>query len=182
MKLSIRVGDDVDKYIRKLEQFTDATDGMLKATIYPGAKVIADEIRNAIEELPEIKTNPRETKGSGTKRPKDNRKRSRHPKPAGVTKVEKEGLLDGLGIAGMRYDGSLLNAKIGMDGYNKHVTEKWPKGHPNAMIARSVESGTSFRQKTPFIMPTVRKNKARAENEMKREFDEQAAKQWNQGG
>lgn len=182
MKLSIRVGDDVDKYIRKLEQFADATDGMLKATIYPGAEVIADEMRKAIEELPEIKTSPRETKGSGTKRPKDNRTRSKRPKPAGVTKVEKEGLLDGLGIAGMRYDGSLLNAKIGMDGYNKHVTDKWPKGHPNAMIARSVESGTSFRQKTPFIEPTARKNKARAENEMKREFDKQAAKQWNQGG
>lgn len=182
MKTNIRVGAGIDQYIKKLEDFTDATDGMLKATIYPGAKVIADEMRSAIKDLPEIKTTPRETKGSGVKRPKDIRKRPKRTMPAGVTRVEKEGLLDGLGISGMRYDGSLLNAKLGMDGYNKHVTEKWPKGHPNAMIARSVESGTSFRKKTPFVDPTVRKNKARAENEMKREFDEQAAKQWNQGG
>lgn len=180
MRLSINVGGDIERYIRNLEAFADATDGMLKATIYPGAKVIADEMRKAIDKLPEIKTNPRETKGSGVKRPKDTRKREHRKKPAGVTRVEKEGLLDGLGIAGMRYDGSLLNAKIGMDGYNKHVTEKWPKGHPNAMIARSVEAGTSFRQKTPFIQPTARKYKNRAEKSMAKEFNNQVKKNWRQ--
>ena len=179
MKAAIRIGKDIDQYISKLEKFSDATEGMLKATIYPGAKVIADEMRTAIQELPEIKTTPREGKGTGVKRPKDNRKRSNRQKPKGVTRVEKEGLLDGLGITGMRYDGTLLNAKIGMDGYNKHVTEKWTKGHPNAMIARSVESGTSFRQKTPFIEPTARKYKSKVEHEMKQEFDKQAAKHWN---
>lgn len=182
MNATIRIGRDIDQYIKNLERFSNATDDMLKATIYPGAKVIADEMRKAIHDLPEINTTPRETKGSGVKRPKDTRTRSNRNRPKGVTRVEKEGLLEGLGIAGMRYDGSILNAKIGMDGYNKHVTDKWPKGHPNAMIARSVESGTSFRQKTPFIQPTASKNKSRAENEMAKEFDKQAAKHWNQGG
>ena len=179
MKLTVRVGKEVDQYIRSLEKFTDATDGMLKTTIYPGAEVIADEIREAIKELPEIKQSPKETGKKATTGKKDtrkNRQRSTGKKAAGVTKVDKEGLLDGLGITKMRYDGSLLNAKIGMDGYNKHVTDKYPKGHPNAMIARSVESGTSFRQKTPFIKPTVTAQKSRAEHRMAAEFDKQVAK------
>ena len=185
MKMNLRVGKGVDTYIRKLENFADASDGMLRATIYPGAKVIADEIRNAIEELPEIDRTPRDKSSEPKVRRPDNRKqrqRNHGKKQKGVTRLEKEGLLEGLGIAKMRYNGSLLNTKIGMDGYNKHVTEKWPKGHPNVMIARSVENGTSFRQKTPFISTTARANKHRAERHMKAEFDKQAAKQWNQGG
>lgn len=179
MKLSIEVGKGIEKYIQRLEQFEEASDGILKATIYPGAKIIADELRKAVESLPEIKTNPKETKSKGTPRPKDTRKRDRRPKPAGVTKVEKEGLLDGLGIAKMRFDDSdILNAKIGMDGYNKHVTPKWPKGHPNIMIARSVEHGTSFRQKTPFIEPTARKYKDIAEQKMAHAFDNEVQKYW----
>lgn len=180
MKLSINVGAEMEKYVKNLEAFANATDGMLKATIYPGAKVMADEMREAIRELPEITVQTRKRKGSNVKRPKDTRKRTGKKRQAGITKVEKEGLLEGLGITSMRYNGSLLNAKIGMDGYNKHITEKWPKGHPNAMVARSLESGTSFRQKTPFIAPTAQKFKDKAERNMAKEFDEQVKKNWKQ--
>lgn len=183
MKTTVRVGKNIDKYIKNLEDFSNATDGMLKATIYPGAKVMADEMRKAIKELPELKTS--EGDKNPTKKsvnsPKDTRKRQARAKPSGITRVEREGLLEGLGITSMRYDGSLLNAKIGMDGYNKHVTDKWPKGHPNAMVARSLEAGTSFRKKTPFIEPTARKYRTQAEKAMAEEFNQQVTKNWNGG-
>lgn len=183
MKTTVRVGKNIEKYIKNLEDFSDATDGMLKATIYPGAKVMADEMRKAIEALPELKTSERETKTTkkSVNSKKDTRKRQARAKPSGITRVEREGLLEGLGITGMRYGGSLLNNKVGMDGYNKHVTDKWPKGHPNAMVARSLEAGTSFRKKTPFIGPTARKFRAQAEQAMAKEFDQQVTKNWNGG-
>lgn len=174
----ITVGKEINDYIRALDKFTDATDGMIRWTIYPGAEKITDKIREAIEELPEIDRKMRESKGSSVKRPKDKRKRTGKI-PKGVTQVEREGLLDGLGIAGMRFDDDWLNAKVGMDGYNKHVTAKWPKGHPNAMIARSVESGTSFRKKTPFIAPTAKKYKEQAQKDMAAEFDRQVERNWD---
>lgn len=178
MKMELTVGTDVDQFIKALEDFTNATDDMLRWTVYPGAKLTADKIRKAIEDLPEIKQTPRETKSSGgVKRPRKSGKSS-GKKPKGATKVEREGMLEGLGVAGMRYDGDFLNAKIGMDGYNKHITTKWPKGHPNAMVARSIESGTSFRQKCPFVAPTVRQYKLAAEQEMAKEFDRQVEKHW----
>lgn len=149
------IGKGVDEYIASLDSFKNRVPEIAGKALYQGAKVVADQIRANIEALP-----TEERKGAGRGR--------RNPTPE-----EKQGLLDGLGIARKRIENGNINVSIGMDGYNSDVTEKWPKGHPNAMIARSIESGTSFTIRHPFISSAVRSSKAAAEEAMRSEVDKQ---------
>lgn len=186
MKAVFEIGGGFTKYIEKLERLQNNADKLIEKAIYPGAGLMADELRRAIENLPlidrEVNETGRTSAGKKTvQKETDVRKvKTRKGAPRGVTKLEKEGLLDGFGLAPIREDsgmkGGYINTKAGMDGYNKHITAKYPKGHPNAMIARSVESGTSFRQKCPFIAPTVRKFKEEVERRIAKEFDALADK------
>ena len=59
----------------------------------------------------------------------------------------------------------------GFDGYNEDVTKKWPHGKPNSMIARSIEGGTSWKAKHPFIAPAVRSSRDAAEKAMAEEIE-----------
>ena len=66
----------------------------------------------------------------------------------------------------MRNDGGFRNVKIGFDGYNYVKTKTWPKGQPNAMVARSIESGTSWMSKQPFMRKAESSSKSRCEQAM----------------
>lgn len=67
----------------------------------------------------------------------------------------------------MRDDDGYYNVKIGFDGYNSIRTKRWPKGQPNAMVARSVIRGTSFMAANNFMASAVRKARARALERMR---------------
>ena len=77
----------------------------------------------------------------------------------------------GITPTGIDFDGN-TNIKIGFDGYGKMPTKKYPKGVPNQLLARAVESGSSVRQKTPFIRRGEGKSKKLAEAEMQKKLDE----------
>lgn len=130
--------------------------------VYAGAGVVADAVRSAVNALPTT------TSQHGTPQNKIN----------GCTAVQKKGLLDGLGITPMsdKYGVDYWHVKIGFDGYNGQKTEKYPQGQPNSMIARSIESGTSFRSKHPFVMPAANKSKKAAEAAMVKKFDDEMKK------
>ena len=72
----------------------------------------------------------------------------------------------------MQNDNGFLNVKIGFDGYNNVRTRTYPKGQPNALIARATESGSSVRKKTPFIRPAVNASKKQAIDSCKVVVDE----------
>ena len=141
------VGKGLDKYLEQLGNLEFRSDGLAGRAIYEGAKIVADQIRSNIQSLP-VQSGP--VKG----------RRDQY-------QDEVDGMLAGLGIAKKRVDGGYINVKIGMDGYNSRVTEKYPKGHPNAMIARSINIGTTFMNRHPFINSAVRSTKAQAEEKMK---------------
>ena len=128
--------------------------------IYTGAGIVADEIKSGIQSLPIVR-------GYGT---------AENPLPGGVTQPQKQGLLDGLGIAPLQNDGGYLNVKIGFDGYNRTKTEKYPRGQPNQLVARGVESGASWKQKHPFVRPAVNRSRKRAEAAMAEALDEEIKK------
>ena len=128
--------------------------------IYTGAGIVADEIKSGIQSLPIVR-------GYGT---------AENPLPGGVTQPQKQGLLDGLGIAPLQNDGGYLNVKIGFDGYNRTKTEKYPRGQPNQLVARGVESGASWKQKHPFVRPAVNRSRKRAESAMAEALDEEIKK------
>lgn len=156
----IDLSKGADKYLKQLEQLSSKSDEMIKRAIYPAAGIVADRIRAETESLP---TSSNEY-GSTTS-PID-----------GVTKTQKEGLLNGLGIAPFQKLYGFINVKVGFDGYNKTKTKKYPNGQPNALIARSVNSGTSFRVKNTFVDRAVRSSRKKAETAMAEEFDKEVSK------
>ena len=62
--------------------------------------------------------------------------------------------------------------KIGFDGYNEVQTKTFPNGQPNALIARSIESGSSTREKTPFLRPALAAARKQAIEAARVKFDE----------
>lgn len=149
------------EYLRHLENLSDHTDDICKMAVYEGAKVVADAIHQSIDEIT-VHSLPEWKKYYYL----SDKARASGEMLDGVTKEQAQGLKDGLGVAVMEYKGKEWNTKIGFDGYNSIKTEKYPNGQPNALIARSVESGSLVRNKTPFIAPAVEKIKKTAEDKM----------------
>lgn len=157
-----KVGDGIEQYIQSLETISSATDEMIGKAIYEGAKVITDEIRGALEGIPI-----------------DNHYAKEGEKMIGLSQAQKTGLLTSLGITTMKRTDGVYDVKVGFDGYNVVKTKRWPQGQPNTMIARSLESGTSFREKNPVISKATRAAKAQAEEAMAKAFDEELEQRIN---
>ncbi len=138
-----QVGSGIDEYISQLQNLEYRSDELIGRAIYKGADIVADAIKANIQSLP----------------------------ASACSDVEKAGLLSGFGIAKMQDENGYFNVKAGFDGYNDDVTKKWPRGKPNSMIARSIEGGTSWKAKHPFIAPAVRATKDAAEKAMAEEID-----------
>ena len=147
------IGKGMDEYLAKLGNLEFAAPGLVGQAIYEGAKVVADQVRAEIEALPTAES-------------------KRVAIPRDPTQVEKDGLLDGLGVAKKKNDGGYINVKIGMDGYNTDKTKKYPRGKPNAMIARSIESGSTVMKRNAFISRAVNKTKKEAEAAMQKVIEE----------
>lgn len=147
----------VDEYINQLNAILDNSAKVAGRMVYEGAGIVADEIKSRIQMIPA-------------------RDESENGRAMGVTDIERKGLSESLGISRMRNDEGFFNEKIGFDGYNGHVTKAYPKGHPNSMVARTVESGTSWLQKTPFIAPAVSASRGKAEKAMEKIFDKEIEK------
>lgn len=137
----------IDAYIKQLNKLYAVTkDAVIGKTVYAGAEVVADRLRSAIQDLPEGRENEAIL---GT-----------------VTPAQKRGLLEGFGISRMRDDDGFVNVKLGFDGYNSVKTRQYPNGQPNTLIARAVNSGTTFRKKTRFVDKAVNASKKTAEAAM----------------
>ena len=140
----------IDNYIAQLNKLRQSTkDGVVGKAVYAGAAVVADSVRRAIQALP-----------VGDGRAGDGGLIET------VTLPQKAGLLDGFGISRLKDDDGFINVKLGFDGYNATRTEKYPRGQPNVLIARSVNSGTTFRKKTKFVDKAVDSAKKAAEAAM----------------
>lgn len=153
----INIGRGLDEYLSKLGNLEFRAHEHVGKAIYYGADIVADSVKSAIDSIP--------SKEGGHKR--------------GVTDYQRKGLKEGLGIAKMRNDNGMYNVKVGFDGYNGHPTKTFPKGQPNALIARALEKGTSFAPKTPFIDKAVRRVKAQAEEKMRKILEEEIQKTMN---
>lgn len=148
------------EYELKLSKLKNGSKEIAAKAIYAGAAIMADEIKANIKELP-VQMGAR-----GDSKNKIN----------SITPVQKEGLMESFGISSLQEDHGFWNVKLGFDGYNRTRTKKYPKGQPNAMIARSVESGTSFRKKNPFIKRAIKAKETAVVAEMGRIVDEEIKK------
>lgn len=141
--------NSIEPLLQRLNQLGANTEEIAKKAVYAGAGVMADEYRAEIESLPI-----------------DNRFGTQERPRHGVTEAEKDGLLLGLGVTPITNDRGYINAKIGFDGYNENRTDRWPQGKPNKMIARAINSGTSFSEKIPFSDAANRRGRKRARDRM----------------
>ena len=139
----------LDKYVRQLERLGKNTDTIIGEAVYDMAKIVADEVHQRLETMPSVP----DTEGLAAYRAK-----TQIP----ITKAQKWGLVKSFGIAGLKNENGYLNVKLGFDGYNEIKTRKYPQGQPNALIARSIDSGSSARDKYPFMRLAVQATRKQA--------------------
>lgn len=144
-----------DDYLAAISKLDANTEEIAKMALYDGARMMADATRNSISALPTVDD-------------KYNIIAYHTGKKSKLSHAQKKGLEDSLGITKFSEDANgTIETKIGFDGYNDVKTKKYPKGQPNQLIARVVESGSSYMDKTPFLRKTVNQNKKRVEETMK---------------
>lgn len=146
--------------------FTDKQlDKVIGRTIYPGGRVMSSAIQASMQT---IKTDDSYWKNA--------RKYGRKIKPSSR---QLKALIESYGIAKIRKNKFGYNVKCGFDGYNDIVSERWPNGQPNAMIARSINKGTSFMEAQPFMDTAVSSAEGATVEAMKNQFDHEIEKIWN---
>ena len=150
----------LDNYIKILTKLEGNADKVLKKALYDGTQVMADELKQKISTLsavPDVY----------------NLKSYKLGEKYYLSYSQKKDLIDSLGIAKFRNEAGIITTHIGFDGYNSIKTKKYPNGQPNQLIARVVESGSSYMNKTPFIRPAVNSAKRKAEESMKKIIEEE---------
>lgn len=134
----------LDEYASKLQKLSGGeAEKIMRHAVYEGGGYLANQIRAAIQALPAFEGSWQNYKEPIT----------------GVSNTQKQGLLDGLGTSSIENSSGFVNVKIGFNGYNDHITKHYPKGQPNILVARSLESGSSIGAKMPFVRPCVNSNK-----------------------
>lgn len=147
--------------------FTDKQlDRVIGRSIYPGAKLMANAIKIATEAIPV------DDSYFGFSE-------QYHKKRKGVTSRQKKALIESMGIAEIKKNRYGYNVKVGWDGYNDIVSKRWPKGQPNVVVARALNSGTSFMRKYPFVDMTVNANASKTAEKISEQFDKELDKIWN---
>jgi len=154
-KMTIKGTDELAIKLSKLGKMSTE---IAKDVVMAGAQPVADEIRRALDELQVDKL--------------------RYLKTGDKFNVSPWGEIDdlkkSLGIAppDVDSDGN-VNTKVGFHGYGSYPTKKYPKGLPNKLIARSIESGSSVRKKKPFVRLAVNRSKSKSLEEMRKKCDEE---------
>ena len=146
----------VDDLLAQYEKLEANSTQMIGKAIYVGAGLVADTIRASMESIIV-----------------DNHFGTSENKIAGPNALQKMGLLQSMGISELRRDGNFWNVKVGWDGYNNLKTKRWPQGQPNTLVAQSVESGTSWMEKQPFVRRAEKSSKGRCEEVMAEAFDKE---------
>lgn len=135
--------EGLDAYERQLSKIGKAGLGVMKSAVYVGMDELANAVRAELEAMP-------------TEKYGDTMRDWRERKPYdGLTAEQKEDLLDSMYTSSIKEDDGFVYTQIGFAGYNRVSTWKHPEGQPNAMLARSLESGSSVRKKHPFVRPAV---------------------------
>lgn len=151
----------LDEYAKKLQTLGGKSEQVAKMAVFDGAAVIAEAIKAGIKALPTDNTFG--TSGSPVN---------------GISNRQKADLINGFGLAPMKVENGYINTKAGFNGYGNTPTKKYPNGVPNQILARSIESGTSFRKKHPFIRSAVNSSKNAAIDAMNKKIDEEMRKEF----
>ena len=122
-----------DELLRKMDKLPEKAAKIAAEALYEGAGVMADAVSQAVHG---IATEDFRYAAGG---------RKRMPSP------EEKAILEGAkqGVAKFRNDGTRIQTSIGFD--NAGYAELDGKRKPIPLIANSINHGTSFMQKQPFL-------------------------------
>lgn len=149
----------LEAYAAKLNRLEALSrDKVIGAAVYDGAAIVADAIRAEIQALPVDENHDGKNK------------------KIGPSQADKDALLQGMGVAPLLVDNGFANVKVGFDGYDDRPTVKYPRGHPIPMLARAVQSGTSWMQGNPFVKTAVRKSRRAAAAAMAKRVEQEIDK------
>lgn len=144
----------VDELADKLMLLGQEGTNMAKAALYEGVAVVADAMRASVGTLPSVTTRPFD----------------------GINDSDREDLAAGIGIARFDDKGDSIDTKISFNGYARRKEKNYPNGVPLAILARSLESGSSLRQKHPFVRPAVQGAKDAAIAAISKKLDDEINK------
>lgn len=134
---------------------------MQEDAVKAGAAIVADKIRANLESIPT----------------EHYRKLQPGEIFSGLPKGQKKDLLDSFGLTPISLDKSgFVHTKAGFDGYGSYPTAAYPGGIPNQMLARAVESGSSVREKHPFVRPAINAARKAAIEAMEKVIAEETEK------
>jgi len=152
--------EGLEEYTKVIQRISDNSDVVIAKSVYEGARIVADDMKSEMKKITV-------DNGVGSEKNKLN----------GISNLQKADLINGFGIAPIKVDGDYTNTKLGFSGYGRTKTKKYPKGVPIQIIARSVNSGTSFRKKNPFVQRTVNRIRKKAQQAMAQVIDEEIKKE-----
>lgn len=163
----------LDAYMAKLSALEKSTDAIVETTIKAGAEIVEYAMLDEIAALPTSE----HTDVKGRTRPWF----GTPDYPArGPSEAQKQGLLSCLGTTPVSDDGKgFINAKVGFHGYNSVRSKQYPDGEPNLLVARAVNSGTSFMKAHPFAKTARSKSSGKARQKMKKTAEKALDKQFN---
>lgn len=135
----------LDELGRKLADMANRAQEVASGALFDGAGVVADALNAGIKS---IRTEPFQYAEPG---------KTRLPSPQ-----EKAALDRKVGIARFRKNGSEVDTLVGIS-YDSGYTQIAGKQKSVAVIARSINSGTSFMQKQPVIRRAASQSRGKAE-------------------
>ena len=181
--------EGLEDLTRALDSIGNAAQGVAAASLYEGAGVLADAVSQAVHG---IVTEPFKYATGGKRRKPSPEEKAAivGAGSAGIAKFRKNGLTvdtvigftkSGYAIVGGKRSKSArtnyrYNPKNGQITHSSKAGKGTVNVKPVALIANSINSGTSFMDKQPFFRRAVSRSKGRAiermETEAKRRIDE----------
>lgn len=141
--------EGLDEISQMLTDLNATAESVAAQGLYEGAGVMADELNRAVDS---IKTEPFHYTVFGMRLPSPEEKEIVKNAAAGIAKFHREG-------------GAEIDTSIGFQ--NSGYAELDGKMKPIPVIVNSINSGTSFMKKQPFIGKTARKAAPKASEKMK---------------
>ena len=136
--------EGMDELLRRMDKLGEKAQGVASGALYEGAGVVADSISQAVHG---IATEPfRYATGGRTRKPSPEEK-------AALVQARK-------GVAKFRKTRISVNTSVGMQ--NSGYANVNGKTKPVPLIANSINSGTSFMQKQPFMRKAMSQAKGKA--------------------
>lgn len=133
-------------------------DSAINDILVSGGNIVTDELRKYAESIPV----------------RDEKHHNGSDKRTGIPIYLKNSILMNLGLAKMQKRNGYYDVKIGFkNGYSKMRTKRWTQGVPIQMIVRSLEKGTSWMNKYPFVNRAFKSAQADCVKAMQNELEKQ---------